>query len=789
MTRSAQSISPETKMPRTKTNQPPVEQVIAQLNLLRATLASIDDAIITTDARDRIALLNPAAAALTGWTQEEAADLPLDAVFRTVREGKNLGATASKAGTTPGSAGNTLLIAKDGSQRPIDERAVPIRDELGKIVGGVITFRDVGERRQEERAARRALLYAETIIATLREPLLILDKDMMIKTANRAFCDHFVASKDEIEGRPFHEFRDAQWDIPGLRKLLKDVLTDKHAFQELEAEVNFPQMGRRTVLLHASRFELPEDRTKLILLGFEDITERRHSEAAVLTSEARYRRLFETAKDGILILDARTGRIADANPFMTELLGFPRDEFLGKELWEIGLFSDISENQAAFRELQAKGYIRYANLPLQTRRQQKVEVEFVSNVYEVDHRKVIQCNIRDISERCGLERMTQLQAAALADLHRRKDEFLAMLSHELRSPLAPILNAVHLLRSQGTENLIHHQARGIIERQVGHLSRLVDDLLEVSRITSGKVRLHRERLDLRGIVKGAVESVQSTIDRRHHELLVTMPSEPVWLSVDPNRMEQVIVNLLNNACKYTEEGGRLAITVAVEEDQAVLRVHDSGVGIASDLLPHIFDLFIQADKSLDRSDGGLGIGLALVQRLTELHGGTVQAFSAGVGQGSEFVLRLPASPSSAASPVHRQEAFANLPPASLRVLVVEDNLDSAESMALLMRMSSHDVRVAHSGPAGVESALAFRPNVVLLDIGLPGMDGYDVARKLRQQPDFEGMKIVAMTGYGRESDLERSQQAGFDHHLVKPVNPLKLLELLATFSPQCCAAG
>jgi PAS domain S-box-containing protein len=765
-----------------------------QRELLRVTLASIGDAVIATDTTGRITFLNPAAHSLTGWTQEEAAGLPLENVFRIVSEedGQAVESPAARAlreGVVVGLANHTLLVARDGTRRPIDDSAAPIRNAAGEVAGVVLVFRDVSARREHERVVREALQYGEGIIATLREPLLVLDKDLRIKTANRAFYQHFRASEEETKGHLFHEFGDGRWDIPGLRALLEEVLPHKQAFQDFEALLEIPGMGRRFLLLNARRFEPLDSLPDLILLTFEDVTERRLSEAALLTSEARYRRLFETAKDGILILDARTGRITDANPFMTELLGFPRDEFLGKELWEIGLFSDISENQAAFRELQAKGYIRYAHLPLETQKRQKVEVEFVSNVYEVDRRKVIQCNIRDIGERCRLERMTQQQAATLADLHRRKDEFLAMLSHELRNPLAPILSAVHILRLQGSENLIQHQARVIIERQVGQLSRLVDDLLEASRITTGKVRLQRERLDLRGIVERVVEAVRPAIDRRRQELSVSLPPEPVWLYADPNRLEQVAVNLLNNACKYTEEGGRLGLTAGQEEGEVVLRMRDTGVGIAPDLLPHIFDLFTQADRSLDRSQGGLGIGLALVQRLVELHGGTVQAFSAGPGQGSEFVVRLPAPPAGATTQDRQPEAAADHPAPSWRVLVVEDNLDAAESMALLMRMSSHEVRVAHSGPAGLEAAVEYRPDVVLLDIGLPGMDGYEVARRLRQDAELKGVKLIAMTGYGRESDLQRSQEAGFDHHLVKPVNPLRLLELLATFTPPSCFVG
>jgi CheY-like chemotaxis protein/nitrogen-specific signal transduction histidine kinase len=406
-------------------------------------------------------------------------------------------------------------------------------------------------------------------------------------------------------------------------------------------------------------------------------------------------------------------------------------------------------------------------------------VEFVGSLYTVEASPFILCNIRDISERRQLERARAL-AEASADLHRRKDEFLAMLSHELRNPLAPIVTAMHLLRSNAAnESPVQHKARTIIERQVAHLSHLVNDLLEVSRITTGKIRLHKETIDVRKVVEQAAETVRPLIEQRRHELLLSQPAEPMWLHADPVRIEQVVVNLLNNAAKYTGEGGRLWLTMEQEGHHVVLRVRDTGVGIAPDLLPRIFDLFTQAERSLDRSQGGLGVGLTLVQRLVEIHGGTVEV-SSTVGEGSEFMVRLPIlqrpavppseTPSKAAEPLSRR----------LRVLVVDDNVDTADSAALLLQTTGHDVRVSYSGQTCLEEAGALLPDVILLDIGLPEMDGYEVARHLRQHPELKNVKLVAMTGHGHDTDRHRSHAAGFDHHLVKPVDPEKLHEILAT---------
>lgn len=381
-----------------------------------------------------------------------------------------------------------------------------------------------------------------------------------------------------------------------------------------------------------------------------------------------------------------------------------------------------------------------------------------------------------------LTEQMQEQAAALSDLHRRKDEFLAMLSHELRNPLAPIANAVQLLRLQKDESQLQQLARTIIERQVGQLTRLVDDLLEVSRITTGRIHLHQERVTLNGVVVNAVETVRPLIGHCRHALKTSLSPQPILLYGDAARLEQVVVNLLTNAAKYTEVGGHIWLSVQQEGDEAVLRVRDTGVGIAPELLPRIFDLFTQAERSLDRSEGGLGIGLCLVQRLVELHRGRVEAYSA-LGQGSEFVVRLPVMATSVPQ-LSATTTEAAQPTASLRVLVVDDNVDAAQSLAMLLRASRQEVRTAHDGPTALEAALAYRPDVVLLDIGLPGLNGYEVAKRIRQQPVLQNVVLVAMTGYGQETDQQRSQEAGFDHHLVKPADFGKVQKILATVSEQ-----
>jgi signal transduction histidine kinase len=369
------------------------------------------------------------------------------------------------------------------------------------------------------------------------------------------------------------------------------------------------------------------------------------------------------------------------------------------------------------------------------------------------------------------ERQKALDALLEAD--RRKDEFLAMLAHELRNPLAPIRNAVEILRIS-EDRSVRERARELVGRQVQHLARLVDDLLEVSRITQRKVVLKRGPVQLSTVVDSAVEVARPAFEALGHELIVIMPGEDPWLDADAVRLSQVIGNLLHNAGKFTPRGGRIVLEARLLPGELEIVVSDNGVGIAPDVLPSVFDLFSQADRSLERSQGGLGIGLSLVKGLVEMHGGTVAAHSAGIGKGSSFTIRIPMR-EGVAAPIAASPVAEKLPRhASRRVLIVEDNADSAESLTLLLRGRGHQVRVVNDGRDAVGAALEFLPEVILLDIGLPGLDGFDVARALRTRPEIGSARLIALSGYGQQRDRERSAAAGFDMHLVKPVDPGKL---------------
>ncbi len=751
---------------------------------LSVTLYSIGDAVIATDAESRVTFMNPVAEALTGWSRDEAAGEPLDTVFRIVNQDtretvESPVARALREGVVVGLANHTLLIARDGTERPIDDSAAPIRDEAGEVAGVVLVFRDITERHEHEQALEQSLRYAENILSTLHQPFLVLDEKLEVVSANKVFYDSFHTSEAEVQGRQLFELGDGAWDIPRLRTLLEELLPEKREITDLDVDADFPGMGLRNIRLNARRVNEVNHHSELILLAIEDVTASRDDAKKTERSEQRYRRLFESARDGILILDAETMAIVDANPYMTEILGYSKEEFCGKHLWEIGLFKDQSESKAAIETLRETGYVRYEDLPLESDEGVVREVEFICNVYQEGDEQVAQCNIRDITERKGMERRIHDQARELADAARRKDEFLAMLSHELRNPMAPIFSALHLLGRQRGESELHREARGVIARQVRHLKRLVDDLLEVSRISTGRIRLQPERVEANAMVAGAVERVQPLIRRRKQSLDVSESDSPLWLVADAARLEQVVCNLLENASKYSDQGGRVWLSVESEEGQAVIRVRDDGVGILPDLLPDLFELFTQADRSLERSEGGLGIGLALVRSLVELHRGSVEAHSAGLGQGSEFIVRLPLASDASANQDEPSLEPSQMEHGGLRILVVDDNQDAAQMSATLLRSWGHDVRIAYDGLDALERAQGFLPQLVLLDIGLPNMDGYEVARNLRQNPRLQEVTIAAVTGYGQDDDRERSQEAGFDHHLVKPVEVADLRTLVS----------
>jgi signal transduction histidine kinase/ActR/RegA family two-component response regulator len=376
----------------------------------------------------------------------------------------------------------------------------------------------------------------------------------------------------------------------------------------------------------------------------------------------------------------------------------------------------------------------------------------------------------------------------LKEADRRKDEFLATLAHELRNPLAPVRSAVQVLRLKGPDLPELRWSRDVIERQVEHLTRLIDDLMDISRITRNKLELRKQRIELTQVIKGAIESSRSVMEQSGHQLVVDLPSEPIYLQGDLVRLAQVFLNLLNNAAKYTEREGRIWLSAMLQGENVVVRVKDTGIGIPPKQLSRLFDIFFQVDRTLERSQGGLGIGLSLVKRLVELHGGTVEAHSEGFGKGSEFIVRLPVIVERVNLPQPEEPSSASdIKSASRRIVVVDDNRDSADALAMLLQVYGYETDTAYDGVQGVEAAERLRPDAVLLDIGMPRLNGYDACRCIREKPWGKSLVLIAMTGWGQEEDRRRTIEAGFDAHIVKPVEPTDLIKLIASLSVRDCS--
>jgi PAS domain S-box-containing protein len=493
--------------------------------------------------------------------------------------------------------------------------------------------------------------------------------------------------------------------------------------------------------------------------------------------EALFRVWIETVKDFAILMVDPAGKVASWNVGAERILGYREEEIVGQSFACIFTPEDrqdrAPEQEVAEARAEEHGWddrwlvrkdgSRFWASGLLTPLQD--EDGTLRGFVKV---------LRDNTERKELEDELRRRAHELLEADRRKNVFIAMLSHELRNPLAPILNSLHVLRQNKTDDPAVTQSRDMIERQIAHMKQLVDDLMDVARVTSGKIQLRTERVQVGDIVVRAIENVGPKVSERQHTLTTVLAPEPIWLEADPIRLEQVLTNLLTNAAKYTEPGGQIWLNTQRVDDEAEIRVKDDGIGIDGRLLPRIFDLFTQADVSDDRSQGGLGIGLTLTRTLVDLHGGTIVAQSEGLGKGSEFVVRLPIAGEPATEETRGAgERSDSQGHRSLRVLVVDDNVDAARSLALFLKRSGHEAEIAHEGTAALKAAETYQPDVVVLDIGLPGMNGYEVARSMRGK---SAATLVALSGYTKEED---AQGTVFDHYLVKPMNPDDLMKLLA----------
>ncbi len=751
------------------------ELLYEQREWFRTTLSSIGDAVIATDTNGRVAFLNSVARDLTGWSEDEARGVPLDKVFPIVNERsrqpvENPVQRALAEGRVVGLANHTVLMARDGTERPIDDSAAPIRNAAGAIAGVVLIFRDVSERRRVEDAAHRGMARYKALVEAASQMVWVTDPQGLVVEDSPSWRAFTGQTAEQWLGRGWLEALHPDDRAPAAEVWSRSVATG--TVYETEYRIRARDGSYRLTL--ARGVPVRDNQGQIVeWVGMNvDITEQRQADE----DRQRFVLLVENCNDFIGICDLqfvpvyvnRAGRhmigLEEGGPaqhvgvrdfFFPEDHSLIFDEFLPRVLRD-----GHGEVEVRFRHFQTGQplWMVYSVLTLRDAAGKPTGLATIS---------------RNITDRKCMEE-------ALKDADRRKDEFLATLAHELRNPLAPLRNALHILRLTHDNPATLGQVREMMERQLGQMVRLVDDLLDVSRITRGKIELRKEPVDVRRVVQSALETSRPLIDSAGHELTVSLPDESLCVEGDLTRLAQVLANLLNNAAKYTPERGRISLTVERHEEQVVLRVRDNGIGIPADMLPHIFDMFTQVDRALDRAQGGLGIGLTLVRRLVEMHGGLVEAHSDGPERGSEFVVRLPLIVTAPDPPVPSSDGRHQAPSApGRRILIADDNTDGAASLALYLQMLGHEVRTACDGPSAVQTAAEFRPDVALLDIGMPGMDGYETGTRLRQLPGLAAVVLIALTGWGQEEDRRRTEVAGFHAHLVKPLDPAELHELLA----------
>jgi PAS domain S-box-containing protein len=926
------------------------EELQRERDLLSVTLASIGDAVITTDTDGRVTNLNAVAESLTGWTSAEAAGRPLDTVFHIVNEEtrqpvENPAARALREGIIVGLANHTILIARDGTERPIDDSAAPIRAEGGGLVGCVLVFRDITDRKKAVAALResehRYRLVADAANDAIWDWNLVTSEVVWNEGVRSRFG--YTAEQVVPDVAWWYEHihpEDRERVVHGIHALIdsgETGWTDEYRYRR--ADGSYAYVFDRGRVVHDGA-----GKPVRMVGSLLDLTERREAEERIRRSEQQLRAVIETtpecikvvADDGILLWMNPAGlAMVEADPTVSvaggcvyELIapehreafrifnericrgerGVLQFDIIGLRgtrrhmeshavplpnpdgsVTQLALTRDVTERKQAEEEL--------ARLSAESERQRRLYDTILSNtpdlayVFDLDHRftyanqalltiwgrtwhestgknclelgypdwhaarhdqeieqvkgtrqpirgevpftgaqgrriydyifvpvlgvngevEAVAGTTRDVTERKQMEDDLRKVAAELSEANRRKTEFLATLGHELRNPLAPIRTGLELMKMLAGDPARMEEVRGTMERQTQQLVRLIDDLLDVSRITQGKLQLRTCRVALTDVVQSAVEASRPLIDEAGQELTLTMPEQPIHLDADPHRLAQVISNLLGNAAKYTPEGGHITLSAEVVRDQesgvtsqkaradaaghsmspdfcprtphVVVAVKDDGIGIPADMQASIFEMFSQIDRSLENGYTGLGIGLTLVKSLVEMHRGRVEVQSAGEGQGSEFRVWLPilVEPAAKPQPDSSEAADQKL---KLRVLVVDDNKAAADMLAMVVKLLGNEVRTAYDGLQGVEAAAEFRPDVVLMDLGMPRMNGYEAARHIREQAWSDGIVLVALTGWGQEEDRQRTREAGFDHHLVKPAEPAALQKLFAECQPR-----
>ena len=686
---------------------------------------------------------------------------------------------------SPTISSEEMLRAENAELRArLEEAEETLRAIRAGEVDGLVVQSSAGPQlfvlQSEDAEANR---FRSDILAKVSDAVIAIDDEQRVIYLNAAAEQQYGVSASEALGRCLTELYEYRWLQPQDETSAMTALSQSGHW--CGRNIHIKRSGE---VIHVessvSRLLTKDGLPSGVLSVIRDITERSAAEAALRRNEALFSTIIDQAPGGMYVIDAQF-RMQQVNTLARPVFA-AAEPVIGREFREVMLIlwgPDLGNKLAdIFRHTLETGepYVS----PRFTEKRHDLGV---NQSYDWETRRLtlpngehgVVCYFADVTEQRALEDALVAQTEQLARADRCKDEFLAMLAHELRNPLAPLRNATEILHTSGVSDENRAHAHGILARQIENMSRMIDDLLDVSRINEGKISLHREPVELGAILTAAASLARSSCSAHGQELEVSLPREPIFLNADATRLEQVFGNLLSNACKYSGDGCHISLSAersaGIEPPEVIVRVRDDGAGIDPELLPRVFDLFVQATRALDRAHGGLGIGLTLVQRLVKLHGGTIEARSEGLGHGSEFIVRLPVL--SEAPPLPAPQSTADCEPPR-RILIVDDNTDSARSLAILQNRRGHTTRTASTGPDALSAAAEFLPEVVLLDIGLPGMDGFEVARQIRATPALGRAFLIAMSGYGRDEDRAEARLAGFDEYLVKPINLDLLRDLL-----------
>ncbi|MES2605348.1 MAG: ATP-binding protein [Pseudomonadota bacterium] len=690
------------------------EELAQQKEWFEVTLSSIGDAVITTDTAGRVTFMNPVAEAMTGWNRDQAAGQPLTTVFhildeRTRKPAINPVEEVLRDGKTVALANHTVLIGKHGSETAIEDSAAPIRNNDGKIIGVVMVFHDVLERRLAAKTLREEGRTLELLNVTGATIASQLNYEAVVKIVTDAAT--------ELSGAQFGAFFYTRTDEDG------EVFTLNHISGADRAL--FDGLGHpRATPIFAPTFE---------------------GKPAVRVDD--------------IMADPRYGKWAPH-------YGMPKGHLPVRSYLAVPV---VSRDGSVIGGL----FFGHSTPGIFTERSERIVVGIAAYAaIALDNARLYEEAQREIARR-------QKAEEALRDVDRRKDEFLALLAHELRNPLAPIRQVANLWKQQTLSEERMRWAQNVVDRQSGHMSLLLDDLLDLSRIKRGSLQLRKEWIKLAGVIDAAVEAASPLISARKHELQVDMPQPDLQLQADPLRLTQVLANLLNNAAKYTDPGGRIRLAVAQQDGTIEIKVADTGIGIATEQQPRVFEIFFQSTAPIDRVEGGLGLGLALVKGIVTLHDGEVAVKSEGLGTGTEFIVQLPRGTAPA------QTATGSARPAAVsqhrtqqRILIADDNHDSADSLAIYLRGRGHEVATVYSGEDAINAFQSAPVDWIIMDIGMPKLNGYETARRIRSLAPGRTIKLVAVTGWGQDIDKQLAANAGFDHHFTKPADPVELADLL-----------